>query len=101
MRKHEIRTSHWDANPRTPLQRGPRPATCTRLRKKRRISRCRVKNLDPIIEHLERIHAHYNAVAQSVPDERWRESPGAGAWSAGEVTAHVMMAENVMAGGID
>jgi hypothetical protein len=59
-----------------------------------------VKNLDPIFAHLDRIHDHYNAIAQSVPDGRWRESSGAGAWSAGEVTAHVMMAEETMAGGM-
>lgn len=59
-----------------------------------------MKNLDPIFEQLKRIHAQYNAVAQSVPNERWRESPGAGAWSAGEVTAHVMMAEETMATGM-
>jgi hypothetical protein len=59
-----------------------------------------MKNLDPILAHLERSHAEYNTVAQTVPDERWREAPESGGWSAGEVTAHVMMAEEAMAGGM-
>jgi DinB superfamily len=59
-----------------------------------------VKNLDPILAHLERSHARYNAAAQIVPAERWRETPAGGGWSAGEVTAHLMMAEETMAGGM-
>jgi uncharacterized damage-inducible protein DinB len=57
-----------------------------------------VKNFDPIFEHLERIHSDYIAAAQAIPAERWRESPSAGAWSAGEVTAHVMMTEEAILG---
>jgi hypothetical protein len=59
-----------------------------------------VKNLDPIFEHLKRSHARYNAAAQTVPAERWREAPSGGGWSAGEVTAHLMMAEETMADGM-
>jgi hypothetical protein len=59
-----------------------------------------VKKIEPIFEHLERIHAEYNAAAQTVPKDRWRDSPAAGAWSAGEVTAHLMMAEETILGAV-
>lgn len=60
-----------------------------------------MKNLDPIFAHLNRIHAEYNTIAQTVPNDRWRESPRGGGWSAGEVTAHVMMAEGTILGGVE
>jgi hypothetical protein len=59
-----------------------------------------MRNLDPIFRHLDRGKAEYFAAAQSVPEERWRDSPGAGSWSAGEVTAHLVMAEETIIDGM-
>ncbi len=58
-----------------------------------------MKNLAPILEHLDRSRAHLLKTAQQIPDKRWRESPGEGAWSAGEVIAHLSMVEERIVGG--
>src|SRR5271157_2281042 len=58
-----------------------------------------MKNLTPIREHLNRSRAHLLKTAQEIPDDRWRESPGEGGWSAGEVIAHLTMAEDRIIGG--
>ncbi len=49
--------------------------------------------LTPILEHLSKARAALLATAESVPPDRWRQAPRAGAWSAGEVIAHLMMVE--------
>jgi hypothetical protein len=59
-----------------------------------------VKNLNPILDRLNRIHLQYIAATEAIPRDRWRESPGGKSWSAGEVTAHVMMAETAILAGI-
>ena len=59
-----------------------------------------MKNLGPLFRHLERGKAEYFAAAESVPEEHWRDSPGAGSWSAGEVTAHLMMTEETIIDGM-
>jgi hypothetical protein len=58
-----------------------------------------MKNLAPILEHLDRSRTHLLKTAQEIPDNRWRESPGEGAWSAGEVIAHLAMVEERIVGG--
>jgi DinB superfamily len=52
-----------------------------------------MKNLAPILEHLNRSRAHFLKTAREIPDKRWRDSPADGGWSAGEVIAHVVMVE--------
>lgn len=59
-----------------------------------------MRSLDPILDRLNRIHSQYLATAEAIPGDRWRESPGGKGWSAGEVTAHVMMAETAILAGI-
>lgn len=69
-----------------------------RFRKSRWRAERAVKNLAPILRHLQRAANDYNTVAQTIPGERWRERPSPIAWSAAEVTAHVMMVEeNIIA----
>lgn len=53
-----------------------------------------MKNLAPILEHLETSRTRLFKTAQEIPDNRWRESPGEGRWSAGEVMAHLAMVED-------
>ncbi len=48
---------------------------------------------DAILEHLSRARAGLLATAGSVPLDRWRQAPRPGAWSAGEVIAHLAMVE--------
>ncbi len=55
-----------------------------------------MKNVAPILAHLQRTRVKFIDAAAAIPEERWRESPGAGRWSAGEVVAHVMMVEHTI-----
>jgi len=48
---------------------------------------------DAILKHLSRAHAALLATAGSVPVDRWRQAPRSGAWSAGEIIAHLTMVE--------
>jgi hypothetical protein len=58
-----------------------------------------LRDLTPILDHLRMSRAKFVYTAEEIPADRWRESPGSGAWSAGEVIAHVTMVERrVMAG---
>lgn len=52
-----------------------------------------MKDLEPILEHMKKSRAQLFAIAAAIPERRWRESPGGGAWSAGEVIAHLKMVE--------
>jgi DinB superfamily len=58
-----------------------------------------MKDLAPILEHLDRSRAHLLKAAQEIPVNRWREPPSGGGWSAGEVIAHLTMAEERIIGG--
>ncbi len=49
--------------------------------------------IGPILQKLKAARVALLATAQAVPCDRWRESPRPGAWSAGEVIAHVTMVE--------
>jgi hypothetical protein len=52
-----------------------------------------MRALAPILAQLARSQDIYLAAANPVPESHWQRSPGQGAWSAAEVTAHVCMVE--------
>lgn len=52
-----------------------------------------MKNLAPIIDFLQVTRHRFVAIANEVPTNLWRESPGADTWSPAEVVAHVTMTE--------
>ncbi len=47
-----------------------------------------------LLEHMNKTRAALLATAETVPDQLWRKCPRAGAWSAGEVIAHLTMVES-------
>ena len=49
---------------------------------------------------LGRSQAGLFAAAQSVPEDSWRKTPSPGAWSAGEVFAHLVMVETAIVDGV-
>jgi hypothetical protein len=55
-------------------------------------------NLRVLLEKLRRSREQFEEAAREVPIEHWRTPPGAGAWSAAEVVAHVTMVETLMTG---
>ncbi len=57
-------------------------------------------DVSPIVEHLKKAHTELLRACQEVPAEGWRKSPSEGAWSAGEVIAHLMMVEERVANGV-
>jgi hypothetical protein len=46
-----------------------------------------------VLAHLEKSRAKFLAVADRVPDARWRESSAPGRWSTAEIVAHVTIVE--------
>lgn len=52
-----------------------------------------IEDVTPILSHLDSTRAGLLEVTQRIPENRWREAPRAGAWSAGEVIAHLTMVE--------
>jgi hypothetical protein len=58
----------------------------------------------PDIKHinalLSRSQARLYAAAQSIPGDAWRTPPSTGAWSAGEVFAHLTMVEEAITAGM-
>jgi hypothetical protein len=64
------------------------------LNRKRRILKTpAVHDVNPIVAHLKKAHAEFVAACHEIPKNRWRNSPGNGAWSAGEVVAHLIQVE--------
>lgn len=57
--------------------------------------------MTPILEHMNKTRAALLAAAEAVPDKLWRKSPCAGAWSAGEVIAHLAMVEKQIVKGAE
>jgi DinB family protein len=55
-------------------------------------------NLRSLFEKLRRTREKFEATARKIPDQHWRTPPRAGAWSAAEVVAHVIMVETLMTG---
>ena len=56
-------------------------------------------DVNPIVEHLKKAHADFIAACREIPNDRWRSSPGNGAWSAAEVVAHLMQVEETVTSG--
>ena len=52
-----------------------------------------MKDVAPIVRHLQASRAKLLSVAEEVSDLRWRESPAPDSWSAAEVIAHVAIIE--------
>jgi hypothetical protein len=50
-------------------------------------------NVESILALLAKNRSQFVAIADAFPAEKWRESPGNGAWSAGEIVAHTMQVE--------
>jgi len=55
-----------------------------------------VKDIAPILRHLQATRDKFLEAIDSFPDDRWRESPRAGVWSAAEVVAHVTTVERAI-----
>jgi hypothetical protein len=60
-----------------------------------------VPRLQPILEKLALAQARLLRTADSIPADRWKKSPGNGAWSAAEVVAHLIMVERAVIGSAD
>jgi len=56
-----------------------------------------MRDVAAIRSHIERCRARFVAAAGEVPPDKWRQSPGAGGWSAAEVVAHVTQVEKAIA----
>ena len=52
-----------------------------------------MKDLAPIVRHLQTSRAKLLSIAEEVSDLRWRESPAPHCWSTAEVIAHLSMVE--------
>jgi hypothetical protein len=52
--------------------------------------------IEPILDHLARARAKLLRAADAVPAEQWKLRPGEGAWSAGELVAHLVMVERAV-----
>lgn len=57
-----------------------------------------MEKLAKIFDHLRKSESFYLSAAAMVRDERWLEAPARGAWSAGEISAHVVMIEERILG---
>lgn len=55
--------------------------------------------LDSIVRKLDRAQKNLVRAADAIPAELWKTPPREGAWSAAEVTAHVMMVERTVIAG--
>jgi len=53
-----------------------------------------IEDLTPILSQLDSSRAALLEVSQKIPENRWQEAPRPGAWSAGEVIAHLTMVES-------
>ncbi len=58
-----------------------------------------MSNLARIIRHLYASRAGLEAAANAVPPSYWQKPPRAGAWSAAEVIAHLIMVEGAITDG--
>jgi hypothetical protein len=53
------------------------------------------------VHKLARAQASLLRAADAVPAEQWKRGPGKGAWSAGELVAHLIMVERAIIGSAD
>jgi DinB superfamily len=60
-----------------------------------------VSTLELIHAKLVEAQTKFFRAADVIPAEQWRIKPGAGAWSAAELVAHLMMVERAILGGAD
>lgn len=60
-----------------------------------------MQRIEPISEKLARAQAKLLRAADAVSAEQWRSGPGNGAWSAGELVAHLIMVERTIIGNAD
>jgi len=60
-----------------------------------------VAKLDLILDKLASSHRRLLRCADSVPAEQWKTRPNSGAWSAGELVAHLIMVERGVVGKAD
>ena len=51
-------------------------------------------DVTPILVQLESTRAALLAAAERIPENRWQKAPEPGAWSAGEIFAHLVMVES-------
>ena len=58
-----------------------------------------MKQLDRIQLKLAEAQSAFLRAADSIPADRWTAKPGAEAWSAAEVVAHLMIIERAVLGG--
>jgi uncharacterized damage-inducible protein DinB len=56
-------------------------------------------NVEPILKLLSDTRSQFIGIVDAFPTERWRESPGDGRWSAGEIVAHTMQVEESIIAG--
>jgi hypothetical protein len=55
--------------------------------------------LESILELLANTRSQFVAITNQFPAEKWRESPGNGAWSAGEIVLHTTQVEQAIVAG--
>jgi hypothetical protein len=60
-----------------------------------------MRPIEPIVHKLARAQANLLRAADAVPAEQWKRGPGNGAWSAGELVAHLIMVERGIVGAAD
>ena len=60
-----------------------------------------MKELDPIVQKLTEAQTAFFRAADSVPSDHWTRKPSAEAWSAAELTAHLVIIERAVLGGAD
>lgn len=60
-----------------------------------------MRPLDPIVEKLNHAQKAFFRAADSISSDQWNTKPGADAWSAAELVAHLVMVERAIIGGAD
>jgi DinB superfamily len=60
-----------------------------------------MQSIERIVHKLARAQARMLRAADAVPAEEWKKGLGDGAWSAGEVVAHLIMVERSIVGSAD
>lgn len=57
--------------------------------------------IEPIVRKLDRAQVGLLRAADAIRADQWKNCPGVGAWSAGEVVAHLIMVERTVLGKAD
>jgi hypothetical protein len=60
-----------------------------------------MRSIEPIQRKLASAQTELLRAADAVPADQWKRSPGDGAWSAGELVAHLIMVERAIIGSAD